>query len=566
VSTLAARTPRLDRARSLAARGASWVEARPPFAVLAAAIAVEWLATLGLALTVRHNGWIYYQGGDQLWYYTLGWLLAHGHIWQTPVGYLWSFWQTPIAGVAGPNTASGMPAIVLLNVLVLVPVAMLALYGIAARLGGRLFGYWTLLVWIVTPFLGILYTDQGYHQRYTEAVLPQGFGLTAMADFPTMVATLVALYFCARVVLDATPQLLDAAAAGLAFGAAIATKPSVSLVLLGPPLAFLARRRYRELAALAAGLVPSLVTLTVWKDRGLGHAPLLGAPPPHPPSGLAAVAPVLGLNLHKYTGQLSWQHLSRNIDLLREHFWSGHGAVWLLLAGLIAIGLRSRPALLLIGGSFLPFALAKSSYTATVEDTSVFRILIPAFPMFVLGLAALVYLLPGTRGAQPSYVPIAHPLSQRTRVVLLALVVVSTAIVPLAATAAAKRSGPPYAAELGSTQTPVPIGIDLHLRATVKHGTVLLTWREQHPAGGAVFYRVARLHAAPGDGLSCQMVGAQLCRLEWDEVGVTRQGARYDTPGKGTWVYRVGVAVNWLNDPSQGDVYIASRPLVVHVP
>ena len=30
-------------------------------------VLVQWLAILAFALTVRHNGWLYYQGGDQLW-------------------------------------------------------------------------------------------------------------------------------------------------------------------------------------------------------------------------------------------------------------------------------------------------------------------------------------------------------------------------------------------------------------------------------------------------------------------------------------------------------------------
>ena len=97
----------------------------PP--VLAGLVVVEWLAVLGTARVVRHAGWIYYQGGDQLWYYTLGWLLGHGQLTQTPVGYGWSAMLAPIARIAGPNLVSALPVIVLLNVLVLMPVAMVSL-------------------------------------------------------------------------------------------------------------------------------------------------------------------------------------------------------------------------------------------------------------------------------------------------------------------------------------------------------------------------------------------------------------------------------------------------------
>jgi hypothetical protein len=443
---------------------------------------------------------------------------------------------------------------------------MFALYGIAARIGGRLFGYWALLLWIVVPFLGIRYTLQGYHMRWSEAVLPQGLGLTAMADFPSMVATIVAFYFCARVVLDASPRLLDAVAGGLAFGAAIAIKPSVALVLLGPPFAFLARRRFHAIACLICGLLPAVATLTLWKERGLGQIPLLGHSAARPPAGVAGVAPVLALNLRKYFGQISWSHLSNNIDLLREHFWSGHGAVWLVIAGMIGLGLRSRVALLLVGGSFLPLVIAKGGYVGTIDDTSTFRYLIPGVPLFVLGLASLIYLVPGARRGLPSYTPVGPALSHRTRVALVGAAVALTAVVPAAATVAAKRTGPPYATVLGSTVMPVPEGVDLGLRATVRDGTVSLTWRAQHPAGGSVFYRVTRQRAAAGNGLACETSGAQRCVLTWPEIGVTKTPTLRDHAGKGTWVYRVGIAANWLDDPAQGDVFLVSKPLVAHVP
>src|SRR5712691_1766703 len=151
-----------------------WLEEVRPARLLVPAIVVQWLTTLALALTVRHNGWLYYQGGDQLWYYVSGWLLAHGQI----------------------------------------PVALLCIYGIAKRIGGKLFAYWAVALWLMVPFIGIKFTDYLYHQRYTELTLPQGFGLTAMADFPSMVAVLVCVYFALRVI--ERPDTVDALAAGLA--------------------------------------------------------------------------------------------------------------------------------------------------------------------------------------------------------------------------------------------------------------------------------------------------------------------------------------------------------------
>jgi len=48
--------------------------------VLIAFVVVQWLALLALALSVKHNGWLYYAGGDQLWHYSGAYLLAHGHL------------------------------------------------------------------------------------------------------------------------------------------------------------------------------------------------------------------------------------------------------------------------------------------------------------------------------------------------------------------------------------------------------------------------------------------------------------------------------------------------------
>src|SRR5439155_13959022 len=135
------------------------------------------------------------------------------------------------------------PAIVLFNVLVLAPVALLCIYGIAKRIGGKLFAYWATTLWLGVPFIGIEFTDYLYHQRYTELTLPQGFGLTAMADFPSMVAVLVSVYFALQVLEQR--DMVEALAAGLAAGAAIAIKPSSSVFLAGILLGLLYRGRVR---------------------------------------------------------------------------------------------------------------------------------------------------------------------------------------------------------------------------------------------------------------------------------------------------------------------------------
>ena len=62
---------------------------RPAY-LLGALVVVQWLALLAFAVTVKHNGWLYYAGGDQLWHYSGAYLLAHGHLPPALVGYGWS--------------------------------------------------------------------------------------------------------------------------------------------------------------------------------------------------------------------------------------------------------------------------------------------------------------------------------------------------------------------------------------------------------------------------------------------------------------------------------------------
>jgi hypothetical protein len=446
------------------------------------------------------------------------------------------------------------------------PAAMLALYGIAARIGGRLFGYWAVALWILLPFVGILYTDAGFHQKYTELLLPQAFGLTALADFPTTVAALVAIYFCVRALWSEQPLLFDAVAAGVSAGAAIAIKPASALFLVGPALAFAFRRRFELAGAMLAGLVPAVVALAVWKERGLGRLPLLSRGALHPAGhDLAAGAPLATLNFGKYYHQLNWSHFGTNVDLLREHFWSGRLIVWLIFAGLIGLARRSRTAFALVGGWFLAFALVKGSYVnASIQDGSLFRIMMPSYPAFVLLLASVPLLLPHAPAKLRPFRPAFATVPSRTRWSLVGAAVLVSAAAPLAAVAAADQRGRLDPAAVAPTIMPVPANVDLGLAASVSGRRVTLTWRNTKPAGGPVFYRLWR---ARSDGFTCPSTpGARLCALSLPEIGTTTTARYVDRAPRGHWVYRVAIAANWLNDPQYGDVYLVSRAVSVTVP
>jgi hypothetical protein len=205
-----------------AARGASRFVDRlleVPRAVLATLAAAQIALTLVLAFRVQHNGWVYYQGGDQIWFTTSGWLLGRLELAPTEASYLWPLVQAPITLVTGPTYVQALPPLVLGNVLVLGPLALLCVYGIAARIGGRLLGYWAGLLWVLAPYAAIpLFVDR-YHEKWNEQFLPQATGLTAMADFPSMVALLAAAFFVTRSLSPG--RVADAALAGLLLGSPI---------------------------------------------------------------------------------------------------------------------------------------------------------------------------------------------------------------------------------------------------------------------------------------------------------------------------------------------------------
>ena len=350
-SSLEAVGRRLRRAHEL-------VGSLSPRKALAALIVVQWLAVAALALTVKHNGWLYYAGGDQLWHYTGAYLLAHGHLPATFVGYGWSILLLPVAAVAGPNLASALPAIVLFNTVVLLPVALLCVYAIAARIAGRIFGYFAAALWIALPYLGILFVEQGYHQKYTELTLPQVLGLASVPDFPAMVALLVSAYFCLRALEVA--GWMTPVAAGLAAGYSIAIKPSNSIFLVAPLLLFLVEKR-RALLTFAAGLAPALLTLAIWKYRGLGELAAAPAQEVRLASGVG------GLLDRIHNPQLnSYAHFRIVLQSLREHFWVARVMEWLPVAGTIALLARSRSAFLLVGGWFAIFVVAKATLRSGV--------------------------------------------------------------------------------------------------------------------------------------------------------------------------------------------------------
>ena len=96
---------------------------------LVGAVVAQWIAVGLLATAAAHNGWLYYQGGDQTFFYTIAWIVSHGHLPVTGIGYAWSLVEAPVAAVAGPSFLDALPGIIAIQVVLLLPLGLVAFYG-----------------------------------------------------------------------------------------------------------------------------------------------------------------------------------------------------------------------------------------------------------------------------------------------------------------------------------------------------------------------------------------------------------------------------------------------------
>jgi hypothetical protein len=314
--------------------------------------------------------------------------------------------------------------------------------------------------------------------------------------------------------------------------------------------------------------VPSIAALALWKYRGLGYLPLFHAQV-ETKLALGSHQHLVAFNpLHKYV-HLDWHRLNLNLLGIKEHFWSLRVVEWLVIAGLIGLSRRSLTAFLVVGGWFAAFVLTKATYAhASTDDASVFRIMMAAYPAFILLLASLIYLFPGRRRARFDD-PRRRPprTNARRRLALLGAAAAVFALYPLALVAAASPlQGPqPRAYEAFGLLRSIDPGLRL-TAAAVGH-RVHLSWDDSQPAGTYVFYRIWRTKA-PDGGATCTPVphAADNCQLAMDDLGAHEGGSWVDKPGRGRWTYRLGLAANWLNSPLYGDVYSFGPPVAVRVP
>ena len=530
-----------------------------PRLVLGTLVGAQITATLALAFSVEHNGWVWFQGGDQIVNTTTGWLVGQRILPPTEISYLWPLFQTPITWITGPTFLQAMPPIVLFQVLLLGPIALFCVFGIASHIGGRLLGYWASALWVVAPFAAIpLFVDR-YHEKWVEQFLPQALGLTAMPDFPSMVLVLVAALLVVRSLGDA--RVAEALLAGLVAGAAGGLKPPNYLFAAGAVLAYLVARQWRGIAWFLIAIAPSVLVLAYWKDKGLGYLPAVA-----PAEVRVAASVALSVDFDRYL-EIDLDHWQQQMNYLREFFWSARVAQWAPVAGLVAVLRVGRGAIAaLLAGWLGAFLLVKGfSPRADIQANTFWRLLMPAWPAYLLLFASIPLLVPTL--ARRLGRRLDPPVPSRIALRWVVVAVATTVLVPAIATAASSPIEPPAPPALvqvvgtATILTPVDESIELDVETSGEGN--LLTW-EDDGWNADVFYRVYRSPGAgPDTFCSTEQEVSWSCYLDAEAIVTTRDRTFTDPSPPARATYRIGVGTNWADDPEQGDVFALSPAIVV---
>jgi hypothetical protein len=563
----AATAARPQPALAALGRATDWL-ARHVVLVLGAIVAAQILATVALFFSINHNGWLTYQGGDQIWLVTNGWLLGQGTVGYAFNSYGWSLLLAPLTWITGSSSIQLLPLSTILQVAVLGPVATLSVYDIGARLAGRLAGLWCAAVFVAAPFAAIPYFVQRYHDSWVDQVLPQALGLTQQADFPSVVAVLVSAALTVRA-LEAGAQR-EAILAGTFAGVALAIKPANALFLVAPAVAFVLARRWRHVVLFGLALAPALLALTIWKSKGLGAVPLFAQGTTRLAAGLGD--PVLAQSWFERTFDFDLETWKQNMSNLREFSWSARVVQFLPLAGAIAVARRSVPAAAFLLTWLLVFVLVKGSASvSTIESGSFWRLVMPGLPAFALLAAAVPLLVPTflRRMGERLEARAARRPSLRTTAALVGVlggapILVLAASSPLRAQA--NPSPPPrYAVDavvIDNIEVPVDADV-IALDARRTASGVVLEWTDS-TTRAKTFYRVYRSTDAggfPPDAV-CERRGSDQCELRSETLVTTREHRLVDAVAPAGAVYRVGVAANWLDETDRGDVFAVSLPVV----
>lgn len=533
-----------SRALDAATRGVAYLSRARPVPLLAALCGVQLAIAAWFAFATPHNGFVWYSGGDSTEYWTGQWAVGHLRLtqaiigWGLPVFYAW----VPL--VTGTTLLSGLPVIVAFQAIVLVPLTVILVWLVADRLFGRAYAWGATALWVAGPLLLMSGMPHDYRVRFEQNFLaPHVYGLTNMADFPSVVLTLACAWATLRALDSARTE--EWVFAGLIAGALIGVKPANGFFLIAVAALLALRLELRGAISFAIGIAPALLVLVLWKQRGLGNLPLFAVGQVHEAAGTSvAVAS---------TNYVPWNphHLKAEFRSLMEVFWSVRLLEWIALAGVIAALKRApvRGAFLVMW--FLMFCVVKGSSThASIATTSYFRLAEPGLPAYALLAAAIVYLVPRRRAH------IAPPAPRPLPRFALAAMGLLAALVPLVIVLllrAQPGSGLTVRDETRSTEAPISAALTASANGNV------LTWHPLDGHGAHVHYVVYSVDPGSG-GCVAPTAGAHECFLDGKVVAKTGQAfALLIPPG----TYRVAAAANYRNRVNGSDLMLLGPPAVV---
>ena len=526
--------------------------AQRPVVLLAALALIELALVAWLAFRTPHNGWVWYSGGDATEYWTAEWSIAHGLIPQAiisfglPVLYGW----VPL--VTGATLLHGLPVIVVLQALVLVPLVLVLVWAVADRLFGRVYAACAATLWAVGPLLMLAGLTHSYRPAFEQNFLaPHWAGLTNMADLPSVAAVLA----CAWATLRAADsgRFDHGILAGVLGGVMIGLKPANGFFVPAVAVLLVAAWRPRVAAGWVAGVVPALVTLALWKAEGLGHLPITSTyASVHEAAGPLAVT----VTPSRYI-PFDRHNLGQELRDLKEVFWSVRLLEFLAVAGAVG-AIRRVPA----KGAFLvvwfaAFCLVKGSSTlASVPSTSYFRFVEPGIPAFVLLATSIGFLWP-VRGRRVPWRP--QPESWSFKLSPGLGVAAALALVPLVVVGVARPSSSMRTARNNINATEAPISNGLSLTATSASGRVRLSWKPPS-VPGSTRVRYLILRSAQGDGCDRPPQGSVECFLSAVPIGSSAVPEFVDRPRTGRHVYRIAMVTDYRDAPTATDLMLVSGP------
>jgi hypothetical protein len=554
VNAVARRTPTL-----LVGVG-RWLEALPVVAGLGVLVALQVAQAFWFAFSTPHNGWIWYSGGDATSYWTEQWAVGHLQIPQAVVGYGLPVYYAWVPLVAGPSLLTGAAVIVLFQMIVLVPLALVLFWGVADRLFGRVYAWFAAALWVLGPALLLLGFVQKYHWVFDQLFLvPHWFGLTNMGDLPSLVAVLGCVLLTLRAVDLGSST--DAVLAGLVGGLALGIKPSNGFFV--PAIAFLllGSRRLRLTAIVAASAVPAVLTLTLWKVKGLGNLPLTSA---YTQMHLAAGSTVVASSTSRYL-PLDWHHFSEELRNLHEVFWSVRFLEFLIVAGAFGLIRKSSLRGLFVLVWFVSYGVVKAASSgADFPSATYYRLAEPGLPAFILLVVGVAFCVPawGRRRAEPATRPVEAPIQWR-RVAPAAILL---GAVPLLLVGILQNPSKMHIARDENVVQEAPLSGDLHPAAHhAADGSTTISWRAADTGSSrpwyAIYYAPTKNSIVSNDnGCSRPDHGANECFLNTAlRLGYTQSTTFTDrAPTPGRW-YRVAVLTGYQKSVPGGDLMLVSN-------